>query len=48
MPGEASRSPVLERLEAVVGEWVTHATVGGREVARGRATFAFELSGASG
>jgi hypothetical protein len=52
MPGEASRSPVLERLEAVVGEWVTHATVGGREVARGRTTFAFELSctrsGASG
>ena len=30
MPGEASRSPVLERLEAVVGEWVTHATVSGR------------------
>ncbi len=52
MPGEASRSPVRERLEAVVGEWVTHATVGGREVARGRTTFAFELayrrSGASG
>ena len=52
MPGEASRSPVLERLEAVVGEWVTHATVGGREVAPGRTTFAFELSytrsGASG
>jgi hypothetical protein len=52
MPGEANRSPVLEQLEAVVGEWVTHATVGGREVARGRTTFAFELtyarSGASG
>jgi len=50
MPGEASRSPVTEQLEAVV--WATHATVGGREVARGRTTFAFELtytrSGASG
>jgi hypothetical protein len=52
MAGETSRSPVLERVEAHVGEWVTHATVGGREVARGRTTFAFELSytrsGASG
>jgi hypothetical protein len=52
MPGEAGRSPVLERLEAAVGERVTHATVGGREVARGRTTVAFELtywrSGASG
>jgi hypothetical protein len=51
MPGEASRSSVLERLEAVVGEGVTDATVGG-EVARGRTTCAFELtctrSGASG
>jgi hypothetical protein len=44
MPGETSRSPVLERLEAHVGEWVTHATVGAREVARGRTTVAFELS----
>ena len=44
MPGETSRSPVLERLQAQVGEWVTHATVGAREVARGRTTIAFELS----
>jgi hypothetical protein len=36
MLGETSRSPVLERLEAHVGEWVTHATVGAGEVARGR------------
>lgn len=52
MPGDTSRSPVLERLEAVVGEWVTHATVGTREVARGRTTIASEhgytRSGASG
>jgi hypothetical protein len=44
MPGETSRSPVVERLEAHVGEWVTHATVGAGEVARGRTTVAFELS----
>jgi hypothetical protein len=43
MPGETSRSPVLERLEAHVGEWVTHATVRAREVAHGRTTIAFEL-----
>ena len=43
MPGETSRSPVLERVQAHVGEWVTHATVGAREVAR-RTTIAFELS----
>jgi hypothetical protein len=30
MPGETSRSPVLQRLQAHVGEWVTHATVGTR------------------
>jgi hypothetical protein len=41
VPGETSRSPVLERLQAHVGEWVTHATVGAREVARGRTTIAF-------
>lgn len=43
MPGETSRSAVLERLQAHVGEWVTHGTVGPREVAR-RTTIAFELS----
>ena len=43
MPGETSRSAVLERLQAHVGEWVTHGTVGAREVAR-RTTIAFELS----
>jgi hypothetical protein len=43
MPGETSRSAVLERLQAHGGEWVTHATVGAREVA-GRTTVAFELS----
>jgi hypothetical protein len=44
MAGEASRSPVLERLEALVGEWVTHGTIGARAVARGRTTIAFALS----
>ena len=44
MPGETSRSAVLERLQAHVGEWVTHATVGAWEAARGRTTIAFELS----
>jgi hypothetical protein len=43
MPGETSRSAVLEQVEAHVGEWVTHAKVGAREVAR-RTTIAFALS----
>ena len=29
MPGETSPSPVLERLQADVGEWITHGTSDG-------------------
>lgn len=46
MQPEASRSPVLARLDPLVGEWGMKATVGERETARGRASFEWIEDGA--